>query len=127
MHQQLYKKDEARLWVMRFEVAGEMLPMHSHPPERRHMTMCVQGRVFCHGENFKWWQMLEPGEVFFFPDNEPHCVVAMDDDTILAQINLTPSRIPDTAADDRYLTGFDHPNPRADLDMIQRILTNGRH
>jgi len=100
--------------------------MHSHPPERRHLTMCVQGLVFCHGEDFKWFQLLRPGEVFFFPENEPHCVVAMEDQTILAQINLTPSLIVDSATDDRYLNGYDHPNPQADLKLIQRILTNGR-
>jgi quercetin dioxygenase-like cupin family protein len=122
MRQQLFKKAESRFWVMHFDKAGEMLPLHNHPPERRHSTMCVQGRVFCHGEDYRWHQLLHPGEVFFFPDDEPHCVVAMDDNTILTQINLTPSLISDTAADDKYLEGFDHPNPMADLDTINKLL-----
>ena len=99
-----------------------MLPLHSHPPNRRHMTICVKGRLFCHGENFKWWQVLKPGDVFTFPEDEPHCVVGLDDDTVFVQVNLTPSLIPDTEADDKYMSGLDGPSGNADLATINAIL-----
>jgi hypothetical protein len=120
----MYKKDEARFWIMRFEQAGEMLPLHNHPVDRQHMTLCIQGQVFCHGQDFKWHKMLNPGDVFEFPENEAHCIVAMTDNTILAQINLTPSRITDTAVDDKYLDGFNHFNPIANLRHINNLLNN---
>lgn len=122
MHQTLYKRDEARFWIMRFERAGESLPMHQHPPERHHATVCIQGRVLCHDEGYKWHQLLNPGDVCLFPHQGPHAVVALDDDTILAQINLTPSKIPPSPSDERYLEGFGQPHPLADMEAIKRLL-----
>ena len=122
MHRKMYRKDEANFWVLRAEKAGEMLSMHQHPPERHHITLCIQGRVLCHDEYYKWHQLLMPGDVCIFPHEGPHAVVALDADTILTQINLTPSKIPRQETDDQWLVGMAHPCPIADLDHINQLL-----
>lgn len=70
--------------VYTFEVAGDMLPMHTHTEGNAHITIVARGKVKAHGN--EWEAEYSAGAVIDFPDNQSHEFIALEDNSRIVNI-----------------------------------------
>jgi len=70
--------------VYTFEVAGDVLPMHTHDDTTAHLTIVARGRVKAHGDD--WSAEFGAGSVIDFPANQSHEFIALEDNSRIVNI-----------------------------------------
>lgn len=100
---------------------GETLPLHLHPSEKQHSTVCIKGSILVHGIDGAWAKILYPADVFEFPPDEYHAIVALEPNTVFQQIFLTPSKIAVSQSDDLWKAGITTPHPRVILETYEPL------
>lgn len=68
-----------------FEQAGDLLPTHQHTEETVHITIVARGKIKAYSEN--WEKEVASGQILDFKPNEPHEIVALEDNTRIININ----------------------------------------
>ena len=67
-----------------FEKAGDILPKHSHTEDNIHITIVARGRVKAYSHD--WEQEGTAGQIFNFRPEEPHELMALEDNTRIVNI-----------------------------------------
>jgi hypothetical protein len=67
-----------------FEKVGDILPKHVHTEDNVHITIVARGRIKAFSHD--WEKEGSAGQVFNFRSNEPHEIVALEDNTRIVNI-----------------------------------------
>jgi quercetin dioxygenase-like cupin family protein len=67
-----------------FEVAGDVLPKHNHDEMTVHITVVARGKIKAYSHD--WEKEATAGQIMDFRPNEPHEIVALEDDTRIINI-----------------------------------------
>jgi quercetin dioxygenase-like cupin family protein len=67
-----------------FEKAGEVIPMHTHTEDKTHITVVVCGKIKVQGSS--WDNEYGENEVIYFPENQEHEFIALEDNTRIVNI-----------------------------------------
>lgn len=67
-----------------FEKAGDILPKHSHTEDNIHITIVARGRIKAYSHD--WEQEGTAGQIFNFRPEEPHELMALEDNTRIVNI-----------------------------------------
>lgn len=72
--------------IFTLEKAGDVFPTHQHTPENVHITVLASGSVRCMGRPEIEGKVLTQGHVYDWNPYEDHGFVALEDNTILVNI-----------------------------------------
>lgn len=67
-----------------FENAGDILAKHSHDENNVHITIVARGKIKAYSHD--WEQEAVAGQLLDFRPNEPHEIMALEDDTRIFNI-----------------------------------------
>jgi len=67
-----------------FESAGDILPKHVHTAENVHITIVARGKIKAYSHD--WEQIAEAGQLIDFQPNQPHEIMALEDNTRIFNI-----------------------------------------
>ena len=67
-----------------FESAGDILPKHVHTAENVHITIVARGKVKAYSHD--WEQIAQAGQLIDFQPNQPHEIMALEDNTRIFNI-----------------------------------------
>ena len=67
-----------------FEKAGNILPKHIHNEESVHITIVARGKVKAYSHD--WEKEAVAGQLLDFRPNEPHEIMALEDNTRIFNI-----------------------------------------
>jgi quercetin dioxygenase-like cupin family protein len=67
-----------------FELAGDILPKHVHTVENVHITIVARGEVKTYSHD--WEQVAQAGQLIDFQPNQPHEIMALEDNTRIFNI-----------------------------------------
>jgi len=67
-----------------FEKAGDILPKHNHTEDNVHITIVARGKVKVYSHD--WSMEATPGQILDFRPNEPHELMALEDNTRIFNI-----------------------------------------
>ena len=67
-----------------FEKAGDVLPKHNHTEETAHITIIAKGKLKAYSHD--WELEATAGQLLDFRPNEPHEILALEDDTRIFNI-----------------------------------------
>lgn len=67
-----------------FEKAGDILPKHNHTEFDVHITIVARGRIKAYSHD--WELEASAGQMLNFRANEPHELLALEDDTRIFNI-----------------------------------------
>ena len=67
-----------------FELAGDILPKHVHTVENVHITIVARGKVKAYSHD--WEQVAQAGQLIDFQPNQPHEIMALEDNTRIFNI-----------------------------------------
>jgi len=67
-----------------FESAGDILPKHVHTAENVHIMIVARGKVKTYSHD--WEQISQAGQLIDFQPNQPHEIMALEDNTRIFNI-----------------------------------------
>lgn len=67
-----------------FEVAGDVLPKHNHDETTVHITIVARGKIKAYSHD--WEKEAVAGQIMDFRPNEPHELMALEDNTRIINI-----------------------------------------
>lgn len=67
-----------------FELAGDILAKHVHTVDNVHITIVARGKVKAYSHD--WEQIAEAGQLIDFQPNQPHEIMALEDNTRIFNI-----------------------------------------
>jgi quercetin dioxygenase-like cupin family protein len=67
-----------------FEKAGDILPKHNHTENDVHITIVAKGKLKAYSHD--WEQEASAGQIMDFCPNEPHELLALEDNTRIINI-----------------------------------------
>jgi quercetin dioxygenase-like cupin family protein len=67
-----------------FESAGDILAKHVHTADNVHITIVARGKVKAYSHD--WEQIAEAGQLIDFQPNQPHEIMALEDNTRIFNI-----------------------------------------
>jgi len=67
-----------------YEFAGDVLPKHNHTEDNVHITIVARGSI--KASSHDWEQIAEAGKILDFRADEPHEIVALEDNTRIINI-----------------------------------------
>ena len=67
-----------------FEKAGDVLPKHNHNQNTAHITIVARGRLKAYSHD--WEKEAVAGQLLDFPVNQPHELMALEDNTRIFNI-----------------------------------------
>lgn len=67
-----------------FSVAGDILPKHVHTEDNIHITIVARGRIKAYSHD--WEKEASAGQILDFRPNEPHEIMALEDNTRIVNI-----------------------------------------
>jgi quercetin dioxygenase-like cupin family protein len=72
-----------------FEKAGDLLPKHNHNDKDIHVTIVARGKIKAYSHD--WEKEASAGQMLDFRPNEPHELMALEDNTRIFNIlkNMT--------------------------------------
>lgn len=68
-----------------FEKLGDLLPHHNHTDADVHITIVARGKIKAYSDT--WSQEAVAGQLINFNANEPHEIMALEDNTRIFNIN----------------------------------------
>ena len=75
---------DIRGMIFDFENAGDVLSKHVHDENNVHITIVAKGRIKAYSHD--WEQEGIAGQILDFRPNEPHEIMALEDDTRIINI-----------------------------------------
>lgn len=75
--------------VYDFEKAGDILFKHNHTEETAHITIVARGRIKAYSHD--WEAEFECGKLVDFPAEQPHEIMALEDNTRIINIVKSPN------------------------------------
>lgn len=73
-----------RVIIFDFEVAGDVLPFHTHAEKSAHITVVARGKIKAYSHD--WEKEASAGATLDFRPNEPHEIVALEDNTRIVNV-----------------------------------------
>ena len=70
--------------ILDFEVAGDILPKHTHDDTNVHITIVCRGKIKAYSHD--WEKEAIAGQILDFRPNEPHEIIALEDNTRIVNI-----------------------------------------
>jgi quercetin dioxygenase-like cupin family protein len=70
--------------IFDFEVAGDILPKHTHDETNAHITIVCKGKIKAYSHD--WEVEAIPGQIVDFRAGEPHEIMALEDNTRIINI-----------------------------------------
>jgi quercetin dioxygenase-like cupin family protein len=70
--------------VYEFDVAGDMIPKHVHDENSNHITIVLAGRIKVYSHD--WEMEADVGRVLDFEPEQPHEILALEDNTKIINI-----------------------------------------
>lgn len=67
-----------------FEKSGDILPKHNHDENTVHITIVASGKLKAYSHD--WEKIIEAGQLVDFRPNEPHELMALEDNTRIFNI-----------------------------------------
>lgn len=67
-----------------FEKIGDVLPKHNHTEQDVHITIVARGKIKAYSHD--WEQEAKAGQILDFRPNEPHEIMALEDNTRIFNI-----------------------------------------
>lgn len=67
-----------------FEVAGDILPKHTHDESNVHITIVARGKLKAYSHD--WEKEATAGQIIDFRPGEPHELMALEDNTRIINI-----------------------------------------
>lgn len=67
-----------------FEFKDDVLPKHNHDENTVHITIVARGRI--KAQSHDWEQEAVAGQILNFRPNEPHEIIALEDNTRIINI-----------------------------------------
>jgi len=67
-----------------FEVIGDVLPKHIHTEDNVHITIVARGKIKAYSHD--WEKEAVAGQILNFRANEPHEIIALEDNTRIINI-----------------------------------------
>lgn len=67
-----------------FEKSGDILPKHNHDENTVHITIVARGKIKAYSHD--WSMEATPGQLLDFRPNEPHELMALEDNTRIFNI-----------------------------------------
>jgi len=67
-----------------FEKAGDILPKHNHTENDAHITIVARGKLKAYSHD--WGTVAIAGQILDFRPNEPHELMALEDNTRIFNI-----------------------------------------
>jgi len=67
-----------------FESAGDILAKHVHTADNVHITIVARGKVKAYSHD--WEQIAQAGQLIDFQPNQPHEIMALEDNTRIFNI-----------------------------------------
>jgi quercetin dioxygenase-like cupin family protein len=67
-----------------FEKVGDILPKHNHTEDSVHITIVARGKIKAYSHD--WELEAMPGQILDFRPNEPHEIMALEDNTRIFNI-----------------------------------------
>lgn len=67
-----------------FEYVGDILPKHVHDEFNVHITIVARGKIKAYSHS--WEKEAVAGQIMDFRPNEPHEIMALEDDTRIINI-----------------------------------------
>jgi len=67
-----------------FEVAGDILPKHTHTDDNVHITIVARGSIKAYSHD--WEKVATAGQILDFRADEPHEIVSLEDNTRILNI-----------------------------------------
>jgi quercetin dioxygenase-like cupin family protein len=67
-----------------FELAGDILPRHSHTEENNHITIVCRGKIKAYADT--WEREAAAGQILDFYVGEPHELKALEDNTRIVNV-----------------------------------------
>ena len=71
-----------------FEKVGDILPKHNHTENDVHITIVAKGRIKAYSHD--WELEATAGQLLDFPANQPHELMALEDNTRIFNIIKNP-------------------------------------
>jgi len=81
---QLKNVGDLRGSIYDFEKAGDILPKHVHTEENIHITIVARGSIKAYSHD--WEKEGSAGQILNFKPNEPHEIMALEDNTRIVNI-----------------------------------------
>lgn len=75
---------ELRGTIYDFEVAGDILPKHTHDESNVHITIVARGKLKAYSHD--WEKEATAGQIIDFRPGEPHELMALEDNTRIINI-----------------------------------------
>mgnify|MGYP003352551323 CR=1 FL=1 len=93
---QLEGLGEIRGAIYDFQLTGDILPKHNHTEDNIHITIVARGRIKAYSHD--WETEASAGQILNFRPNEPHELMALEDNTRIINIQKKMGGIyvPDT-------------------------------
>lgn len=70
--------------VYDFEFSGDILPKHNHDETTVHITIVARGKIKAYSHD--WEKEATAGQIMDFRPNEPHEIMALEDNTRIVNI-----------------------------------------
>jgi quercetin dioxygenase-like cupin family protein len=67
-----------------FEKSGDVLPKHNHDESTAHITIVARGKIKAYSHD--WEKEASAGQIMDFHPNEPHEIMALEDNTRIINI-----------------------------------------
>ena len=81
---QLQGLGDIRGAIYDFPLTGDILPKHVHTEDSIHITIVARGRIKAYSHD--WEQEGTAGQIFNFRPEEPHELMALEDNTRIVNI-----------------------------------------
>jgi quercetin dioxygenase-like cupin family protein len=81
---QLDKLGDLNIVICDFEKVGDLLPKHNHTDTDIHVTIVTRGKIKAYSHD--WEQVASAGQMLDFRSNEPHELMALEDNTRIFNI-----------------------------------------
>jgi quercetin dioxygenase-like cupin family protein len=78
------KFGDVNMAMVDFEKSGDILPKHNHLDNTVHITIVARGKLKAYSHD--WEQIATAGQVMDFRPNEPHELMALEDNTRIFNI-----------------------------------------
>lgn len=70
--------------ILDFESAGDILPSHIHDETNVHITIVCNGKIKAYSHD--WEKEAIAGQILDFRPNEPHEIMALEDNTRIVNV-----------------------------------------
>ena len=78
------KLGDLNMAMIDFEKSGDILPKHHHLEDSVHITIVARGKLKAYSHD--WEQIATTGQLLDFRPNEPHELMALEDNTRIFNI-----------------------------------------